>query len=79
MDTKYQVLVKDEDWEKGTISHLEITAGRVRLEPVHALMDEITFQGVVPGGVAVGRDRLYLISPLPTTAPSWNWNAVSRV
>ena len=61
METKYQVLAKDEDWEKGTISHLEITAGRVRLEPVHALMDEITFQGVVPGGVAVGRDRLYLI------------------
>jgi phage tail-like protein len=61
MDTKFQVLAKKEDWESGIISHLEIEEGSVQLEPVHAKKDEMVFPDVVPGGVAAGDDRLYVI------------------
>ena len=61
MDTKFQVLAKEEDWESGIISHLEIKEGSVQLEPVHAKKDEMVFPDVIPGGVAAGDDRLYII------------------
>lgn len=61
MDTKFQVLAKKEDWESGIISHLKIEEGTVQLEPVHAKKDELTFPDVVPGGVAAGDERLYVI------------------
>jgi len=61
MDTKFQVLAKKEDWESGIISHLEIKMGSVQLKPVHAKKDEMVFPDVIPGGVAAGDDRLYII------------------
>ncbi len=61
MDTKFQVLAKKEDWDSGIISHLEIEEGSVQLEPVHAKKDEMVFPDVIPGGVAAGDERLYVI------------------
>jgi phage tail-like protein len=61
MDSKFQVLAKKEDWVSGIISHLEIKKSSVQLEPVHAKKDEMVFPDVVPGGVAAGDNRLYVI------------------